>query len=138
MASLDAQGAILENDTRTLLLRQRVVSALLGCVAMVAVAVAVSEYHSSAATPQTITGEFTGFDMTGTAMAFQPTGSSTAASYAWAPATSWQSANGSWHLSGPATCLQPSDRGRKVTIGVVTAKSVGAMLGADLIVWVKC
>lgn len=126
------------NSRNSALVRQRVVSVILGAIAIVAVVIAVSEHRSTSATPQTIAGKFMGFDMTGAAMAFQPAGSSTGTSYAWAPDTQWQSANGTWHLTGPVSCLQPSDRGRKVTIGVVTAKPVGTAAGTDLIVWVKC
>lgn len=128
-----------DNSRNTALVRQRVVSVILGVIAIVAVVIAVSEHRSSSGTPQTITGKFMGFDTTGTAMAFQPTGSANGTSYAWAPNTQRQSANGTWHLTGPVSCLQPSDRGRTtVTIGVVTAKPVGTADGADLIVWVKC
>ena len=127
-----------DNKENSALVFQRVVSVILGAIATLAVVIAVSEYRSSSATPQTITGTFMGFDATGTAIAFQPTGSFNGGSYAWAPDTQWQSVNGTWHLTGPVSCLQPSDRGRKVTIGVVTAKPVGTAPGADLIAWVKC
>lgn len=83
-----------DNSRNTALVRQRVVSVILGVIAIVAVVIAVSEHRSSSATPQTITGKFMGFDTTGTAMAFQPTGSANGTSYAWAPDTQWQSANG--------------------------------------------
>lgn len=127
-----------DNSRNSALVRQRLVSVILGVIAIVAVVIAVSEHRSSSATPQTITGKFMGFDTTGAAMAFQPAGSASGTSYAWAPDTQWQSANGTWHLTGPASCLQPSNRGRTVTIGVVTAEPVGTAGGADLIVWVKC
>ena len=124
---------------KSALTRQRVISVILGVIAIVAIFVSVSASRSSSATPQAITGRFMGFDMTGTAMAFQPTGSATGTSYAWAPDTQWESKNGTWHLAGPASCLKPSDRGRtEVTIGVVTAKPVGTAGGTDLIAWVKC
>jgi hypothetical protein len=135
----------MENNSRnSALVRQRVVSVVLGVIAIVAVVIAVSEHRSSSATPQAITGKFMGFETSGaapfaTTMAFQPTGSANGSSYAWAPDTQWQSANGTWHLTGPVSCLQPSDRGRTtVTIGVVNANPVGTADGADLIVWVKC
>lgn len=127
-------------DTRrnSALVRQRVLSVILGVIAVVAVVIAVSEHDSSSATPQTIAGKFMGFNMTGTAMAFHPNGSATGTSYIWAPDTQWQSSKGTWHLTGPVSCLQPSDRGRIVSIGVVTAKPVGTAAGTDFIVWVKC
>jgi len=127
-----------DNSRNSALVRQRAVSVLLGVIAIVAVVIAVSAHRSTSATPQTVAGKFMGFDRTGAAMAFQPAGSSTGTSYAWAPDTQWQSANGTWHLTGPVSCLQPSDRGHTVTIGVITAKPVGTASGTDLIVWVKC
>jgi len=128
-----------DNSRNTVLVRQRVVSVILGVVAVVAVVIAVSENHSSSATPQAIAGKFMGFDTSGTAMAFQPSGSATGTSYNWAPNTEWQSFNGTWHQTGPVSCLQPSDRGHtQVVIGVVTAKPVGTADGTALIVWVKC
>jgi hypothetical protein len=71
VASLYARGVVVKDNSRnTALVRQRVVSVILGVIAIVAVVIAVSEHRSSSGTPQTITGKFMGFDTTGTAMAF--------------------------------------------------------------------
>ena len=54
-----------DNKKNSALVLQRVVSVILGAIATLAVVIAVSEYRSSSATPQTTTGKFMGFDATG-------------------------------------------------------------------------
>lgn len=116
-------------------------AALLGLVcalATSAVLIIVVQRNSTSAYPQTITGKFMGFDSTGSAMAFQPDGSATGTSHVWSPATLWVSSNGTTHGGGPIACLQPADRGHKITLGVVSVKPQGKMPGTDSIAWVKC
>lgn len=101
--------------------------------------VVLAERPSLSATPHSVTARFMGFNLTGTAIAFQPSGASVGTSYGWSSATEWQSADGTWHDGGLPTCTAPTDRGRTiVTIGVVTAQPVGDAPGTDLIAWLKC
>ena len=115
-----------------------VVMGLLSGIFTFLVLLVVVERNATSAYPQTVTGKFMGFDATGSAMAFQPDGSSTGTSYAWSAATLWVSADGTTHGGGAITCLQPADRGHEITIGVVTVKPRGILPGTDLIAWVKC
>lgn len=127
-----------DRNKNSALVLWRLISAVLAVIAVVAIGVAVAGYRSASGTPQAIKGKFMGFDITGSAMDFLPTGSTMGTSYAWAPDTSWQSADGNWHDTGPVSCLHPADRGHTVTIGVAIAKPVGTAPRADLIAWVKC
>ena len=60
-----------------------VVMGLLSGIFTFLVLLVVVERNTTSAYPQTVTGKFMGFDASGSAMAFQPDGSSTGTSYAW-------------------------------------------------------
>jgi hypothetical protein len=55
-------------------------------------------------------------------------------------ATPWQgTASGPWHMKGQPPCIVPGTTTRtKVTLGIVTARSVGSAPGRQIIVWVEC
>jgi len=112
--------------------------ALLTGLIAILVFLVVVERNATSAYPQTITGKFMGIGDAGSALAFQPDGSSSGTSYSWSPTTLWVSADGTTHDGGPITCMQPADRGHKITIGVVTVKPRGILPGTDLIAWVQC
>lgn len=129
---------VTENESKSLRWRRAAVLGLLSALTSYAVFTIVVQNNATSAFPQTISGRFMGFDATGTAMAFQADGSATGTSYAWNPGTLWVSSNNTTHSGGPVTCLQPSDRGHRTTIGVVTVKPRGIYPGTVLIAWVKC
>ncbi|SRR6266567_6360144 len=55
-------------------------------------------------------------------------------------ATPWQgTASGRWNDRGRPTCLVPGTTSPvKVTLGIVTARSVGSAPGGPIVVWVEC
>jgi hypothetical protein len=79
-----------------------------------------------------------GLSFNGSSLAFQSEGTTSGTSYAFSKDTIWISATGVVHTNGPVTCLQPSDKGRKATIGVVWTKPPGYAPGTALLAYVRC
>jgi hypothetical protein len=54
--------------------------------------------------------------------------------------TPWQDKPGTWHKTGPPTCLTTSPtKPRQITIGVVAVQSADSAPGnSNLVAWVKC
>jgi hypothetical protein len=92
----------------------------------------------TAGTPQLLTGKFMGLSIDGRAMAFQPSGSSTGTSYAWSGDTMWSNSAGVIHDGGNVACVQPTNRGHTITIGVVETKPVDNFPGTNIIAFVRC
>lgn len=142
MTHLDVRGADMTDTNKNSALRfQRVLSTVLGLIAIVAVVFAVVEHssaNSSSVTPKAITGKWMGTNTNDTAFAFQPNGSSTGSSYALSSDIEWWSANGTRTLSGLDACLKAAGSSRIITIGVVTVKPVGVPLSSVLVAYVKC
>ena len=87
--------------------------------------------------PHQLTGKFDGLSIGGQSIAFQPEGSTTATSFAWSGDTMWTDSTGVVKF-GHVACVQASQRGHTITIGVVNVKSDGTVPGTMIIAFVKC
>jgi hypothetical protein len=113
-------------------------STVVGAALVVTVFVAVEASDSTTAHTQVITGKFMGLSIDGGSLAFQPEGKTSGTSYAFSKDAMWTSSTGVVHSNGPATCLQTSNKGHKITIGVVWTKPQGYAPGTALLAYVRC
>lgn len=125
------------DDTKSLRRRYAVVLSVVMAALAVAVFIAVDASDSTTAHTQVIAGRFMGLSSDGGSLAFQPEGSDSGTSYAFSRDITWISSTGVVH-QGSATCLQSSDKGHKITIGVVWTKPQGDAPGIALLAYVRC
>lgn len=115
-----------------------VMTAILCAALAIAVFVAVDASDSTTANTQVMTGKFMGLSIDGASLSFQPEGTTSGTSYAFSKDILWITSNGVVRSGGPVTCLQTSDKGRKITIGVVWTKPQGYAPGTALLAYVRC
>ena len=111
---------------------------LSGC-AVAAIFVAIGSFwlgqiSATQARTQVISGTFMTLSIDHAELAFQPNRSTTGSSYAYGADITWIH-GGVVHQGGVDVCLK---RGRKIQIGVVTARPVGSNPGGVLLSFISC
>jgi hypothetical protein len=127
-----------DDDMKSLQSTYAVLLSVLMAALAVAVFIAVDASDSTSAHTQVITGTFMGLSIDGGSLALQPEGTNSGTSYAFSKDTMWISSTGVVHMSEPATCLETSNKGHKITIGVVWTKPQGYAPGISLLAYVRC
>ena len=111
---------------------------LIGCAVSAIFAVIGSfwlgQISATQARTQVISGKFMMLSIDHAELAFQPNRSTAGSSYAYSPDITWIH-DGVVHQGGVDVCLK---RGRKIQIGVVTARPVGSNPGGVLLSFISC